>query len=76
MSLKGRYARDDESEDMLDIILGNRVFDPALIFGFGDFANSYQGLAAGKSGVSTFLATYESLTIKAIEEFNEKIAGY
>ena len=76
ISLKGRYARDNESEEMLDIILGNRVFDPALVFGFGDFANGYQNLASGTGNITSVLAGNEELTIKAIEEFNEKIAEY
>ncbi len=76
MSLKGRYARDDESEEMLDIIFGHRVFDPALIFGFGNFANDFQGLAGGTGNISSFLASKKDATIKAIDEFNEKIAEY
>ena len=76
VSLKGRYARDNESEEMLDIILGNRVFDPALIFGFANFANDYQTLATGTGNISSFLASKKDQTIKAIDEFNEKIAEY
>jgi hypothetical protein len=75
ISLKTRYARDDESEGMLDIILNNRVFDPALVFGFGNFASAYQDLHTG-GNVASFFATKESATVKAIEEFNDKIAGY
>ena len=74
ISLKTRYARDDESQAMLEIILDSRVFDPALFFGFGGFADSYQTLYASGGNISSFLASKETATAKAIELFNEKIA--
>jgi hypothetical protein len=77
ISLKSRYSRDDESEEMLDIILGNRVFDPALVFGFGGFADGFQSLySTGNSNIASFVATKTTSTEKAIEEFNDKIAGF
>ncbi len=75
VSLKGKYSRDDQSEEMLDIILNSRVFDPGCIYGFGGFADNYQSLYAAGGNVSSFLASYEDKTITAIEEFYEKL-GY
>ena len=38
ISLRGRYVRDDESEEMLDIILSNTAHDIGYVFNFGGFA--------------------------------------
>ena len=38
ISLRGRYVRDDESEEMLDIILANTAHDIGYVFNFGNFA--------------------------------------
>jgi hypothetical protein len=73
VALKGRYARDNESEEMLDIIFNNRVFDPALVFGFGGFADGYQSLSSGTGNIASYLASKETQTIDAIDEFNAKL---
>ena len=39
LSLQGRYLRDNESEEMLDIILANTAHDIGYVFNFGGFAN-------------------------------------
>jgi len=35
VSVKGILARDDESREMLDIIFGNKIFDPGYVFNIG-----------------------------------------
>ncbi|MHB1152360.1 MAG: hypothetical protein ACYCWE_03660 [Eubacteriales bacterium] len=37
INLRGKFARDDESQDMLDIILSNTAFDIGYIYDFGGF---------------------------------------
>ena len=37
INLRGKYARDDESQDMLDIILSNVAYDIGYIYNFGSF---------------------------------------
>ena len=37
LALVGRFLRDDESEEMLDIIFDTRVYDLGDLFGFGGF---------------------------------------
>lgn len=74
VSLKTRYARDDESEASLDIILNSRVFDPGVIFGFGSFADDYQSMyAGGHRNISSFVEERQSSTEEAIAEFNDTI---
>ncbi len=45
-SLKTKHSRDAESADMLDIIINNRIFDPMLIYNFGDFASTFMQFGA------------------------------
>jgi len=37
--LKGKYVRDEESSEMVDIIIRNRVFDIAYIYKIAGFEN-------------------------------------
>lgn len=37
INLRGKFARDDESQEMLDIILSNTAFDIGYIYDFGGF---------------------------------------
>ena len=39
INLKGKYARDDESQDMLDIILSNTAHDIGNVYDFGAFSS-------------------------------------
>jgi len=39
INLRGKYARDDESQEMLDIILSNTAFDIGYIYDFGNFGD-------------------------------------
>jgi len=39
INLRGKYARDDESQEMLDIILANSAHDIGYIYNFGGFAS-------------------------------------
>ena len=74
VSLKTRYARDDESEISLDIILNSRVFDPGVIFGFAKFADEFQSMyAGGHRNIASFYETRQSAVEEAIAEFNDKI---
>ena len=42
-SLKTKHARDQESGEMLDIIINNRIFDPMTIYNFGGYGDRFQG---------------------------------
>jgi len=71
-SLKGRTIRDDESEEMLDIIFEKHVFDFNMIFDFGGIATMFNKLA--NDGKNEYISGYDSKIAKAISEI-DKIWG-
>ncbi len=72
IALKGKYARDEESSDMLDMLLINRAYDLGLIYAWGTFASSYNALAVnGKMTLASLVAKSEKSINKEIEKFNE-----
>jgi len=66
-SLSGKIVRDDESLDMLKIIMGNHVFDFALVFNFGGIGQTFNALA-GKGDVG-----YSSEFEKKLEKANADV---
>jgi len=40
INLRGKYARDDESQEMLDIILSNTAHDIGNVYDFGSFSST------------------------------------
>ncbi len=73
-SLKGKHVRDAESEDMLEIILANRVFDMAEFYGLGGLRDTTLLLSEAKSfNVASDYEKKEKATNKAIEKFVEQI---
>ncbi|MCL2159402.1 MAG: hypothetical protein FWH48_08345 [Oscillospiraceae bacterium] len=56
INLRGKYARDDESQEMLDIILSNVAHDIGYVYNFGNFAATilYYGMNKNSSYASTF----------------------
>lgn len=70
IALKGKYARDDESDAMLDLLLVNRAYDLGLIYAWGGFASSYNALAiTGENGLSSLVAKTEKTINKAVDKF-------
>lgn len=70
-SLKTKHSRDAESADMLDIIIGNRIFDPMLIYNFGNFANDFAQF--GQKNNTSVASTIES-NRKKVETAIQKLA--
>ncbi len=60
VTLKGKSARDDESQEMLDIIFANRVIDIGDIFNFGGFADTLLYFPKNYPGKYTIESTYAS----------------
>ena len=79
VNLQGKYTRDNESGEMLEIILANRVYDLGCIYSFGDFANQYQNMTLTKNpDIASLTAKYESKVTAAIDKIVEQyreIAG-
>ncbi|MCL2096467.1 MAG: hypothetical protein FWH10_06120, partial [Oscillospiraceae bacterium] len=56
-ALEGKFLRDDDSSEMLDIILANRVCDIGFIGNVGNLATDFINLATG--GRNEFASTFE-----------------
>ena len=69
-ALKGKYARDDESAQMLDLLLQNRVYDLAMVYGWGSINSGYLSLADKNStDLSSLVAKKKSSIETAIGKF-------
>lgn len=70
-ALKTRYARDDESGDMLDIIFDTRVYDMGYIYNWGGIGTLIESMYASKK--NTFASEYEKVREKALTAMQKTI---
>lgn len=70
-ALKLRYARDNESGDMLDIIFQTRVYDIAYIFNWGGIGGLLESMYNGKR--NNFASEYAKIEEKATAKMHETI---
>ena len=83
--LKDKNTRDEESKEMLDLILDNRVYDVGTFYSLGGFSNNFV-LITGKqysifrvaqtSDVVSYYQKYERQVIKAYEDLLEIIDNW
>lgn len=72
ITLEGKMIRDDESSEMLDIILGNRVFDLGLFYQVGGYNEEIMNLFRNnKKDFISMYEKYEKRALKKLEEINE-----
>ena len=64
VSLKGKFVRDAESEDMIELVLATRSYDLGAIFQWGTSFSIFNG--AAKSRIGTFASQVEKST-KALD---------
>ncbi len=70
VALKGKFIRDEESADMLDIILAQRAYDLGMIFNWGNMFSTITGMSTSKNpDFASSYAKVEKSTLKAIEKF-------
>ena len=74
VALKSKYARDDESSEMLDLILAGRLADLGYVDKCGNLISSLQGLITGKK--NTFASTIEKAEDKIKKDIDKSIAKY
>jgi len=74
INLKGKYARDNESYDMLDIILNNTAYDIGYIYNFGGFAMSI--IHYGRDKKTNYASTFEKAEQKMWKDINKTIEAY
>jgi hypothetical protein len=72
-TLKGKHARDDESQEMLDIIFSTRNYDVGWIYYIGDYVENLLNLF--RSYNKNFMSMYEKAEQSAqrqIDQINEE----
>lgn len=74
IALKSKYARDDESSEMLDIILAGRVADLGYVDKYGGLMSSFQNLVSSKK--NTFASTMEKAEAKIMKDIDKAIGKY
>lgn len=69
-ALKGKFARDNASGAMLDLIFENRVYDLTQIYGWGALPSSYNALALkGSTDLASLIAEKQEKIDTSIEKF-------
>ena len=74
-SLKTKHARDEESAEMMDIILSNRIFDPMMFYNFGSMRDSLLGWGAKDNlNLASIYRSGKKVTERTIKNFEEELA--
>ncbi|MBQ7299125.1 MAG: hypothetical protein IJW77_04715 [Clostridia bacterium] len=67
--LKSKGTRDNDSEEMLDIIFGSMTYDIGYLYNFGELGGMVLGMVNGyQTDLASRYAKYESKAVKAIEK--------
>ena len=66
-SISSKSLRDEESVEMLDIIVNNYVLDNAVIYSWGGLSDAFKNSFTGSEGLASLLATYQSACEAAID---------
>ena len=75
INLRGKYARDDESLEMLDIILSNNRHDIGYVYNFGGFAMTTL-LRNGQNKKSNYASPFESVYEKMLKDIEKTVEAY
>ncbi len=74
VALKTKYARDDESQKMLDIIYENRWCDLGNLYNVGEVLTGMTSLVTtGKNSFASMMASKESTIKSTLEAINEAL---
>ena len=68
ITLKTKFARDDESSEMLDIIFANRIYDMGQIFGWGNAESFFNQVSQNKNTLASFWEKSEAKMSAALEK--------
>ncbi len=72
IALNGKYLRDEESIEMLDIVISERVYDLGLAYGFGGITEIIQSLVS--KGNTGLMSAMDSKT-KSIQSAIDKVVA-
>ena len=73
-TLKGKYFRDEESGEMLDIIFSSRVYDIGYYSNWGDLHTTLEGMS--RSDSDGFASVFESIRPSVEESLAKTIEAY
>lgn len=73
INLKTKFTRDEESREMLDIILNSRMYDIGYIYNWGNMGALFDDLAKNKNSLTTFYEKNETKIAKAMQTTLDKI---
>lgn len=75
IALKGKYTRDNESSDMLDIILATRVYDLGWYYQIGGYNEQVMNLLRNfKSDFTSMYKKLEKAAQKQLDKLNDSFA--
>ncbi|MCL2813717.1 MAG: hypothetical protein FWD23_03870 [Oscillospiraceae bacterium] len=74
INLQGKFMRDDESREMLDIILANTAYDIGYIYDFGNFAMTMVYFGMNKK--ETHASQFEKMEPRMLSDIEKTIAAY
>jgi ABC-type glycerol-3-phosphate transport system substrate-binding protein len=66
ISLKTKFARDDESSEMLDLIFANRIYDVGQLFGWGNGEGFFHQLSQSKNTLASYWEKSETKMLIAL----------
>jgi len=74
LNLRGKFVRDDESQEMLDIILNNTAYDIGYINNFGGFQEVI--LRYGQNKKTDYASAFEQYKTRMQNDIEKTIAAY
>ena len=74
INLQGKFIRDEESREMLDIILTNTAYDIGYIYNFGAFAMTI--VYFGQNQKTTHASQFEKSEPKMLKDIEKTIEAY
>jgi ABC-type glycerol-3-phosphate transport system substrate-binding protein len=74
LNLEGKFMRDEESREMLDIILANTAYDIGYIYDFGGFAMAV--IHYGRDKRTEYASTFERMEARMLSDIDRTIAAY
>ena len=74
INLRGKYARDDDSQEMLDIMLSNTAYDIGYIYDFGGFGGIV--LWSGTKKQTNYASEFEKYKDKMQKDMDKMVNAY
>jgi len=73
-TLCGKYVRDEESTEMLDIIFDSHVFDVGIYYDIGGYFDQISSIFETRKSISTIYETYRTVAESKIKKINASFA--